>query len=378
MRTVLKSLSALVVALLPCFVACQPVDSLPTTSDRKSAAPLRQAALTVQVDAQYNQFFTRNAAWNGGDGVYSVPLPDGRVFWTFGDSFIGRVQPDRSRIAAQNVFVRNAVLVQQGETFDGFRTLNQGATTDTGAKTYFVHSLEKNGRDWYWPLDATVYGGKLQVVLSHIRKTGSGSWDFKNASIDLAICSPTTGAIEKLIPNKYQGEWGYGGALCEAADGYTYLYGVVHGTLTTSVVVARAPKGDLTAAWTYWNGSKWGSSPNRYAVYKDASDQFSVFRSGSKYYLFTQEIIFGRRLYLSESTSPVGPWTNKRLLYTIPEEHGTGKVFTYNALVHPELSKTGELMISYCVNAHNFGDNFAVPGSADLYRPYFIRVYNWQ
>ncbi|GAB3909146.1 hypothetical protein GCM10028803_46220 [Larkinella knui] len=35
-------------------------------------------------------------------------------------------------------------------------------------------------------------------------------------------------------------------------------------------------------------------------------------------------------------------------------------------------------MISYCVNATDFADHFNSPGSADRYRPYFIRVNNWQ
>ncbi|WP_171062765.1 MULTISPECIES: DUF5005 domain-containing protein [Larkinella] len=332
----------------------------------------------AQIDTQYTHFFTRYATWNGGDGVYSTPLPDGRIVWTFGDSFLGLVKLDRTRLPNQNVMVRNSMMIQTVETFDGFKTLNKGANTTNAGQTYFNHAKQPGGKDWYWPLDATVYDRKLQVLLSHVQKTGSGSWDFKNASIDIAICSASTGAIEKIIVNKYQGQWGYGGAVCEASDGFTYIYGVIHGNLTTNVVVARAPKGDLTATWQFWNGSQWGSQPKDFSVYKDASDQFSVFRYGAKYYLFTQEIIFGRRLFLSESSRPIGPWTAKRLLYTVPPEHSTDKVFTYNALVHPELSRNGDLMISYCVNTTNFDDLFNIPGSADLYRPYFIRVTNWQ
>ena len=39
----------------------------------------------------FNQLFTRFSEWTGGDATYSVPLPDGRVLWMFGDSFIGTV-----------------------------------------------------------------------------------------------------------------------------------------------------------------------------------------------------------------------------------------------------------------------------------------------
>ena len=44
------------------------------------------------------QFAGREAdGFTGGDGVYSVPLPDGRTAWFFGDSFIGGVREDGSR-----------------------------------------------------------------------------------------------------------------------------------------------------------------------------------------------------------------------------------------------------------------------------------------
>ncbi|GAB3909149.1 hypothetical protein GCM10028803_46230 [Larkinella knui] len=241
----------LLFGLLAGLLAVQPEFSFIAESHTTAVAHRETSEPKVQVDKQYNHFFIRYDGWNGGDGVYSTLLPNGRIVWTFGDTFLGLVKPDRTRLPDQNVMVRNSVMVQTGETFDSIKTLNQGASTTNSAQTFFTHAKQKGGKDWYWPLDATVYAGKLQVLLSHIQKTGSGAWDFKNASIDIAICSPTTGTFEKIIANKYQGPWGYGGAVCEAADGYTYLYGVIHGNLTTNVVVARAPKGDLTGNWQY-------------------------------------------------------------------------------------------------------------------------------
>ena len=46
--------------------------------------------------------------------------------------------------------------------------------------------------------------------------------------------------------------------------------------------------------------------------------------------------------------------------------------------IHPALSRTGELVISTNTDCSNFWDNFNAPGSADFYRPYFYRVFNWE
>ena len=46
--------------------------------------------------------------------------------------------------------------------------------------------------------------------------------------------------------------------------------------------------------------------------------------------------------------------------------------------IHPALSRTGELVFSTNTDCSSFWDNFNAPGSADFYRPYFYRVFNWE
>ncbi|MEE4608513.1 MAG: DUF5005 domain-containing protein, partial [Desulfobacteraceae bacterium] len=51
-------------------------------------------------DPFFNRLFARTGGgWTGGDGTLSVPLGDGRTLWLFGDSFLGKVNPDGSRPA---------------------------------------------------------------------------------------------------------------------------------------------------------------------------------------------------------------------------------------------------------------------------------------
>ena len=46
--------------------------------------------------------------------------------------------------------------------------------------------------------------------------------------------------------------------------------------------------------------------------------------------------------------------------------------------LHPALSRQGELVFSTNSDPDDFWKNFNDPGSADYYRPFFYRVFDWQ
>ena len=52
----------------------------------------------VTIDNHFNKLFMGECwGFTGGDGTYSVLLPDRRIVWIFGDTFIDGVNPDNSR-----------------------------------------------------------------------------------------------------------------------------------------------------------------------------------------------------------------------------------------------------------------------------------------
>ena len=65
----------------------------------------------VYKDKKYDNLFTRNLGWNGGDGVLSTLLPDGNVFWSFNDSFYGVVESE-TRTRRSCSFPRNSLMIQ--------------------------------------------------------------------------------------------------------------------------------------------------------------------------------------------------------------------------------------------------------------------------
>lgn len=375
-------------SILFCLLACKPAEELPFFSDSNSPIDTGiyepdstksdafcdfllesntencwNESVNVYQDCHYNLLFTRYGnGWTGSDATYSIPLPDGRILWMFGDTFLGTVRADRSREGAP--FIRNSFMIQDR---DEFITLFHGTLANPSA-----YIKPQNPNQWYWPLDGTVYNGGVQMMLGRFGTTGTGGmWDFQYVGIDRAVFSlPDMQLIslEEVLPT---GDISFGAAVMEDND-YIYIYGISFVSIKR-LHVARAPLGDLSAKWEFYNGQTWVENPSSYAMLAGVSDQLSVFKEDDKYYLMTQQTFFGKKLLLYEADSPVGPWRNKKTLYCTPEAEGD--IFTYNAFVHPELSENGELRISYNINSFNFQDIF---DNADNYRPKFIRVDNWK
>src|ERR1700751_5623604 len=69
------------------------------TSTRENSSLASNAASITSVEATYwDSVFTRYGnGWTGGDGAMSYHLPDGRVMWLWGDSFLDTVYLDRHR-----------------------------------------------------------------------------------------------------------------------------------------------------------------------------------------------------------------------------------------------------------------------------------------
>ncbi|MFW5821238.1 MAG: DUF5005 domain-containing protein [Bacteroidota bacterium] len=101
------------------------------------------------------------------------------------------------------------------------------------------------------------------------------------------------------------------------------------------------------------------------------SEQFSVFEYKDLYVMVNQAGNLSDEIYSFTSDSPYGPWENKTMLYKTPLPDSTENLFSYNAVAHPHLNESGELLISYNMNTMELADHFK---NADIYRPRFIWV----
>ena len=383
-------------------------------------------------DLKYDQLFTRTRGWNGGDGVLTVGLPNGDVLWTFNDSFYGTVKAsDRSRQSCN--FPRNSIMVQRaqdgvlGETEQDLVWLADYVNwTRPSADRYFharthlrhpegnktlaeIHAGDIDEDKVYWSGDGVICDGKLQMVWIAVE-----SAELRNLGTALATYS-----LDGTVPQGYyldtlpdylpkQGNYlyresvthgvnqnvvSYGSTICdEADDGHLYLYGV-NGF---DVLVARTATRSLYSEWQYYvrqTDGRW-TWQDRYPTEDEmarsnimATGDYGchlpwVFRKDDWYYMTSQAPVFSTDVFIYRSRTPYGPFTDRRLLFRLPDhldKIGAQKYhWLYMVNLHPALSREGELVFSTNSDPDDFWWNFNEPGSADYYRPYFYRVFDWQ
>lgn len=358
-------------------------------------------------------------------------MPDGSVFWTFNDSFYGRVNAaDRSRGDCN--FPRNSVMLQKatdgvlGETEDDLIWLADYVNwTDPSAERYFhcrTHLRHPDGEKTvdeilagdidqdrvYWSGDGTIYDGKLQMMWmgtasKELRALGTSLATYRlDGTIpegyyldDIPDYLPKKGNYlyrEKVTHQINDNAVSYGSTLCEADDGHTYLYG----TNGYGVLVARTATHDLYSKWQYYVRPEEGSDfvwqdeyPTKEQMERSQIMENNhqcnmpwVFKDGDYYYMTAQGPYFAREVYIYRSKTPYGPFGEKRLLFVLPGELDklgpTAYHWLYMVNLHPALSREGELVFTTNSDPDDFWKNFNAPGSADYYRPFFYRVFNWK
>lgn len=328
--------------------------------------------LTSQPETYFTNLFIRNCCgFTGGDGTYSVLLPDDRTVWIFGDTFLGTVNPDKSRKRLSPMFVRNSFVVQNGDSLTTLHQLRPGHDASMvipppqpGAEELPEDSV------WYWPGDGYIEEGRLKVFLSQFTQLDTGMWDFHWQSTWLATFTLPEIKQESLmeIPYSQAQQVHYGHAVLEEED-YTYVYGSGKGRPHA----ARYPSGNVNGQWEFYSGKKWTPNPARSRPMgrMHASEQFTVLKIKDKYVYITQMDWFSRDICSFTSDTPYGPWKNKSLLYTTPIPGEDKNLITYNAIAHPQFIEEGQILLSYNMNSFELSDHF---NNADIYRPRFVRV----
>lgn len=373
-------------------------------------------------DKKYDALFTRTLGWNGGDGVLTTGLPDGNVFWSFNDSFYGVVEGEtRTRLSCS--FPRNSLMIQTGEDDDSnlvwladyVQTDDPDAERYYHARTHIRHpqatlseaDIERGEIDQdyvYWAGDATVYddperGKVLQMLWTGVNLTGGdGSMvNFDSCLREYSLeGTPGDGQYMSVLTTDYDfGDDGYayGSTMFEDKDGHVYLYTTRQEGLISRVLVARTETLDLRSQWSYYirdvNGEyHWQTElPTDEEMQRSHISSYSgsmpwIFEKDGTYYMVMESFPFGRGIYIYRSEKPYGPFEDEKLLFSLPETlDKIGNPYHqrwYMVNLHPALSREGELVFSTNSDPNNFWDNFNREGSADFYRPYFFRVYNWE
>ncbi len=359
-------------ALLP---SCKKdLNQINNNSINASSVANAASDITTTKAIYWDSVFTRyGGGWTGGDAAVSYPLPDGRVMWLWGDSFLDTVYPDRHRPIIG--FIHNQIVTTNLEGGE-FTTYYGGIKRLP--KPFFE---SKDGNTYYWPGYAFMNKNNTQVFVSldKVKPTGEGgAFGFEVVGVDFGILSFPQLTLQKIVPFSRDKTINWAGNAWEDNNnGYVYLYGTESTTWNKYVHVARTTKNNPMGDITYYDGNGWVKDPSKSTrVLGGVSESYTFFKYQNKYYLLSQGSLLSRDIYIWDAASPVGPFTQKRLVYTTPSKVGSYDVWTYNATAHLEFTTANnQLLVGYCTNAIS---SFGIWNNADTYRPYFVWASNWQ
>jgi hypothetical protein len=306
----------------------------------------------------YGNDNTSVADWTGGDGAHSVALPDGRVVWMFGDTYLGRIEPTSppSRSPTEPS-IANSFVIRRGGTF--LQTLRVPLRPPAGSSFNL------------WPRQGLVHGGKLKVFAA---QTSGSSGAFL---VTLSLDSLRQETVEETpTTNSTRGiSWGLN--TYEEPD-YIYLYGTRLNFTDAHTYVARTPADDLLGPWTYrtssqtWSPNEADASPIAYAgegdVVKLGQNDYALVGKKGNGGVFSPSIV-GFRAH-----TPYGPFSGEGVeIYRTPENDGPffGQRITYATHFHPHDITSEGMLFSYSVCG---GDECRAGGDATVYRPRFLRM----
>lgn len=304
--------------------------------------------------------------WAAADGTISIPLPDGKALWLFGDTIVNL--PDADGSLRRNAdFVRNTAILHDGAKAT---TLMTGTARDADD---FLRPVDPS--EWYWPGHGIAQGDELMLFMGRVHKTAGGEqgWNFEGVGTDLVRLDLHDLSVKERIPMPGGTGTEWGTAVLND-EHHTYVYGFQGGQgFDRYAVVARAPKGKLgDAPFEYWDGKRWQADAAKVAHVADGpSNSFSVVKSPEgKFAMVSQELFFGTGLQVRTSDTPQGPWSEWRTIDPGPEKPPNG--ISYNAQVHPTFTADGTLLASWNMNRSDA--QLPGPDQLDGYRPVFRSV----
>jgi hypothetical protein len=345
-------------------------------------------ASTVSCDATFAAETGKPSGWLGGDAAYSIPLPDGRDVWIFGDTLYGRhrtVRGDDPRMVHNSIGLSTCA-DGQWEIRYFLRHDKRGRPTSFFSPGDATH--------WYWPLDGFYANGDLWITLLCIHRPARPAaygMDFETCGSDLAQLSRLDRgprqwkiAIHRLVPD---GLKAYPSPTTVVHGGYAYLF-ALYESGTRPLLVTRIPTSSLRepAAHLEYLGSDnaWhaGLDPlHAKEVMLQGNSELSIrYHPDLKRWLavsFAPDI-FSDRIILRTAPDLTGPWTSAEsavTLYHVPEMRSAASheqnIFCYAGKEHPELEAPGDIVFTYACNASSPAELVARP---DIYLPQVVRV----
>lgn len=387
-------LCLLIVAQCSC-AAINTNNSTKYSSDSNDTVNLK---FTVEEAPEWTTLFNRTSGWFGADGIFAIPLngkdnapakPSTKTMLIFSDSLIGEIK--NNQLPNGFTMVNNTVAYMTGLLPDTNKISFYWAKNDTSKpiSVFKPSTTDSREGDYYWLGDGFVNTelNNTTYIFAHRMRTlePGNDWSFKEMATNLISIPansdfPFKNHRQIQIPLSFNdGSIGVGifvntkksGA--PNPDGYIYLYGV-KGKDRNLIVGRFLPQNiENFATWRFWDGKQWNADVNKASfIAKGVSNELSVSAlPDGRYALVYQHNSMSPTVALRLGLTPYNNFGPMIEVWNCKEMEKKN-IITYNAKAHPNLSRPGELLISYNVNAFDFHNE--IKKDPNLYRPRFLRL----
>jgi hypothetical protein len=328
-------------------------------------------------------FFERNNSSQGSvafDQGTSVPLSNGHVLWITQDAWDGSKLRDNHKFSCSDFFnYNNSVMIQPTATdWNPEHTTNMTIPNSAHGKPRQIFNNQP-GTDWSWPGLGVQIGDNVWVQCGE----GKGLSGTNQSLYKLTPSAGNEWTAERFTPAGMSGQVdiGYSTGMVKGNDGYVYSFGSqgFNFGYGSNIFVARFAQSD-PLVWTFWDGASWVSNPTSNDAAKIAvgPGNNSISYLNSKYVMMSMDQGFNcedkRDVYISTSSSPTGPFTAQKRIYTVSEYLGGKYARYYTPSIHPEsVNGRNELLLTFCLNFSGCGVSDCQEGYLD---PYYYRVKN--
>jgi hypothetical protein len=342
------------------------------------------AISALGADKPCTPHFSATQVWQGADAAYSIPLPDGRDVWIFGDTIYGA---ERKLDGAEPRMVRNSVAVSACK--NGNFTIDYVIRKSGNGKPLDFFQV-RNRNNWYWALDGFYHDKSLYVTLLCIRSkpvTAADPIGFETCGADIARISDLNADPQDWRMEYFSlvadGVKAYPSATTVVSGEYAYIFALYENT-ERPLLVTRIPLDGLgnpqkNLQYLAKDGNwKPGFVPaDARPVMDNGATELSIrYRPDMKKWIAVMmDPKLSGNVIVRTAPEMTGPWTQGQAIYRVPELRKDlagydSDTFCYAGKEHPEFEK-GDLLFTYVCNT------MKVPKlveKLDIYYPQVLRV----
>lgn len=363
-------------------------DGAPVTEETLASTTNQYWNLTSITNEAYRddavvQFFHRGSvanttvAWDQGN---SIPLTNGanngKVLWITEDAYASSQLQSNGYLYCQVFSYHNSGILQPSTT-NWTSSSAPNITTTSNASTgiselEIIKSPGAHNSTYSWPGTGVEIGSNVYV---YNYESANGTTPANQVIDQIAESTSSTawGSVTRLTPAGMSGQTKIGysvGMVKKSSNDTVYVYGAESTYFNSNAIfLARFPTSN-PSSWSYWRGHSWASTPDttsalsgQLTIGSGTSTQANVAVSyvNGKYVMMQMDLGYfcdpsSHGIYISTSTSPFGPFSTPKLVYTIQDWYNGHLAKYYTPAIHAEfVNGHNELLLTYSLNYNASG-----------------------